>query len=124
MVYPTLQQIAEILDKYIFRLFNKHFPRAHKLRKIFNKNTLKLSYFCVPNLKAKIDGHSKTILENTPPPKTEICKCLKKGNCQMRGACLTENVLHYARISCDDETYEPKLYQGICKTTFKRRLRI
>ena len=24
-------------------------------------------------------------------------------------------------ISCDDETYKPKLYKGICKTTFKKR---
>ena len=39
----------------------------------------------------------------------------------MRGACLTENVLYYARISFDDETYKPKLYEGICKTTFKKR---
>ena len=39
----------------------------------------------------------------------------------MRGACLTENVLYYARISCDEETYKPKLYKGIYETTFKKR---
>ena len=39
----------------------------------------------------------------------------------MRGACLTENVLYHARISCDDETYQPKLSKGICETTFKKR---
>ena len=39
----------------------------------------------------------------------------------MKGACLTENTLYYARISCDDETYKPKLYKGICETTFKKR---
>ena len=37
----------------------------------------------------------------------------------MRGACLTENVLYHARISCDDETHKPKLYKGICETAFK-----
>ena len=58
----------------------------------------------MPNLKAKIDGHNKKILENTPPPKTKLCNCLKKENCPMRGACLTENVLYYTRISCDDKT--------------------
>ena len=36
----------------------------------------------------------------------------------MRGACLTESVLHYARISCDDETYELKLYEGIFKKRY------
>ena len=75
----------------------------------------------MPNLKAKIDGHNKKILENTPPPKIKLCNCLKKENCPMRGACLTENVLYYTRISCDDETYKPKLYKGTCETTFKKR---
>ena len=74
----------------------------------------------MPNLKAKIDRHNKKILENTPA-KTKLCNCLKKENCPMRGACLTENVLYYARTSCDGETYKPKLYKGICETTFKKR---
>ena len=38
----------------------------------------------------------------------------------MRGACLTENILYCARISCDDEKYKPKLYKGIRETTFKK----
>ena len=97
------------IGKYFFGLLKKHFPPGHKLYKIFNKNTLKVSYFCMPNLKVKIDGHNKKILENTPPPKAKLCNCLKKENCLMREACLTENVLYDARISCDDETYKPKL---------------
>ena len=92
------------IGKYFFRMLNKHFPPGHKLYKIFNKNTLKLSYSCMPNLKAKIDGHNKKILKTTPPPKTKLCNCLKNENCPMRGACLTENILYYARISCEDET--------------------
>ena len=39
----------------------------------------------------------------------------------MRRACLTENVLNYARISRDGETQKPKLYKGICETAFKKR---
>ena len=54
----------------------------------------------MPNLKAKIDGHNKKIVENTPPPKTKLCNSLKKENYPMRGASLTENILWYARISC------------------------
>ena len=75
----------------------------------------------MPNLKFKIDGHNKKILETTLPLKTKLCNCLKIENCPMRGTCLTENSLYYARISCDNATYELKLYKGICKTTFKKR---
>ena len=75
----------------------------------------------MPNLKAKIDGHNKKIFENTPPPKTKLCNCSKKENCLMRGACLTEIGLYYARISCNDETYRTNLYKGICESTFEKR---
>ena len=37
----------------------------------------------------------------------------------MRGACFTENVLYYARISCDDKTYNPKLYNESAKKHLK-----
>ena len=47
------------IGKYFFRLLNKHFSPGHKLYKIFNKNTVKLSYSCMPNLKAKIEGNTR-----------------------------------------------------------------
>ena len=50
------------------------------------------------NLKAKINGHNKNILKKTSSLKTKICHCLKKENCLMKGACLIENVLYYAKI--------------------------
>ena len=118
---PYSKSLKTNIGKYFFRLHNKHFPPGHNLYKILKKNTLKLSYSRMPYLKAKIDGHNKNILENTPPSKTKLCNCLKKENWPMRGACLTENVLYYARISCDNETYKPRLYKGICETTFKKR---
>ena len=52
---PYSKSLKTNIGKYFFRLLNKHFPPSHKLYKIFNKNTLKLSYSCMPNLKAKID---------------------------------------------------------------------
>ena len=57
---------------------NKHFPSGDKLYKIYKNNALKLSYSCMPNLNAKIDGHNKIILETTPPPKKKLCKLLGK----------------------------------------------
>ena len=37
----------------------------------------------------------------------------------MKGAYLTENVLYYSKVSCDDEKFKSKLNKGICKITFK-----
>ena len=83
---PYSKSLKTNIGKYFFRLLNKHFPPGHKLYKIFNKSTLKLSYSCMPNLKHKIDGHNKKILETTLPPKTKLYNCLKKENCPMRVA--------------------------------------
>ena len=63
----------------------------------------------MPNLKAKMDKHNEKIFKNSPPPKTKLCNCLKKENCTMSRVCLTEHVLQYTKISCDDKKYQPKL---------------
>ena len=34
------------LGKEFFKLLKRHFPKRHKMSKIFNKNTVKLSYSC------------------------------------------------------------------------------
>ena len=60
------------------------------------------------------------IIENTSSLKTKLWHCLKKENFLVRRACLPENVLYYTDISCGDENDKPKLYKGICETTFKK----
>ena len=39
----------------------------------------------------------------------------------MNGACVKESLVYYATISCNDNTYKPKLYKGSCETSFKKR---
>ena len=76
------------------------------------------SYSCMP--KAEIDEDNKNTQKHTASKK-KIKWMLEKRNCPIRGVCPTENVLYYAKISCDDEKYKPELYKRIFKTTFKKR---
>ena len=47
----------------IFRdLINTHFHHQHKYHKIFNKNTVKLSYSCMRNVAATIRSHNAALL--------------------------------------------------------------
>ena len=48
-------------------LIDKHFPKDLKLRKIFNQNTIKISYTCMNNTKQIIDSHNKCILTACMP---------------------------------------------------------
>ena len=41
---PFSQSVKTNIGKVSLKLVRKHFPRHHKLHKIFNTNTLKLSY--------------------------------------------------------------------------------
>ena len=39
------------VGKLFMRLIDKHFPGHHKFHKLFNRNSVKLSYSCMPNMK-------------------------------------------------------------------------
>ena len=60
---PYSKHVATNVGKKNLLIVNNCFRQDHPLRKIFNKNTLKISYSCMPNLEAKITNHNKAILE-------------------------------------------------------------
>ena len=117
---PYSKTVKTNIGKYFFRLINKHFSPEHKFHKVFNKNTLKLSYSCMPNLKSQINSHNQNIFRAQPQSTPKTYNCLKKEGCPMNGFCLTKSLLYYATITCDKENYT-KPYKGICETTFKKR---
>ena len=55
---PYNKNVKTNIGRAFISLINRSFPADHKLRKIFNRNTLKLSYGCMPNVKQLIAGHS------------------------------------------------------------------
>ena len=46
------------------KLIDTLFPEGHPLRQIVNRNTVKISYRCMPNLKKKISNHNFKILKS------------------------------------------------------------
>jgi len=47
---PYNKNVKSRIGREFLRLIDECFPAGHKLRKIFNRNTLKLSYSCMPNV--------------------------------------------------------------------------
>ena len=90
----------------------------HKFVKIFNKNTLKRSYFCMSNIRSQKYCHNKKILQPKPTEPQKLCYCLVKEDCPMKGLCLTSSVSNQATIKCNDSKYKQR-YKEICETTFK-----
>ena len=56
---PYNKNVKSNIGREFLHLIDKCFPVDHKLRKIFNRNTLKLSYSCMPNVQQIIDGRKK-----------------------------------------------------------------
>ena len=56
------QNVKTNIRKTFLTLVKQHFPRHQKLNKIFDNNTLKLSYCCMKNMSSIIKQHNVKIL--------------------------------------------------------------
>ena len=122
---PYSCNVASNIGHKFLKIVDESFPRDHPLRKIFNRNTLKLSYSCMPNIKNIITSHNKSILvRQTPPSQTTTqqrdCNCRKKDECPASGKCLTESVVYQATVTRED-THKEETYVGLTENTFKTR---
>ena len=75
----------------------------------------------MPNIRSKINGHTKKILQPKPAEPQKLCNCLVKEDCPSNGLHLTSSILYQATIKCSDSKYKQKRYKWICETTFKKR---
>ena len=90
---PFSKSVSTNIGKYFMNLLEKQFPKNHKYRKLFNRNNVKLSYSCMPNIKSIINNHNKNVLqENNNQNKT--CNCIKKQSCPLGNQCLTPNIVY------------------------------
>ena len=120
---PYNRNVKTKIGKKFIQLINQHFPPGSKLRKIFNPNTVKLSYSCTLNVAAIIKRHNNRIC-NPPPtedPATKHCNC--RGGvetCPLKGECLSKGVVYEAKVS-PEGARRAMVYVGSTATTFKER---
>ena len=79
------------------------------LLQIFNRNTLKLSYSCMNNVKSIISSHNETVMSkstNSDKDKKN-CNCRKPDICPMDGNCNLESIIYQAEVASQTtkETY-------------------
>jgi hypothetical protein len=122
---PPFSKIVKTnVGKKFLQLVDKHFPRSSKFAKIFNRNTLKVSYGCMPNMSSIISSHNKKILKEVSPLNRGGCNCQRgrhRNNCPLNGECLTPNVLYEAEVTSNLPAYGKKIYKGITHNEFKTR---
>ena len=72
---PYRKAVKTKVGKLFLRSTKKHFPKERKFHKIFNRNTLMLSYSYMPNIITKINAHNIEFLRNTPSKNAKYCNC-------------------------------------------------
>jgi hypothetical protein len=120
---PYSTNVTTNIGRKFFQLIEKHFPAGSKLSKIFNRNTIKLSYSCLPNM-----GSVLKSTRQVPSPcqsatqekeaEKKMCNCRKPGECPLDGKCLQSGVVYEASINAEDIQYK---YIGLTESTFKTR---
>ena len=106
------------LGKEFFKILRKCFPQTNPLSKIFNQNSVKLSYSCLPSIGKVISWHNKKILrgvEPTPPCNCTVYDCVVDGKCQEKG------VIYQCKIK-ETQGENVESYVGLTERTFKDRL--
>ena len=111
---PYSKNVSTNVAGRFLSLVSRHFPKTSKLGKIFNRNTLKVSYSCMPNMGAVISSHNKSNLRE--PEQTKACNCRIKESCPLRGECQTKEIVYEATAESTS-----KIYIGLSETPFKAR---
>ena len=116
---PYNQNVKTNLTKEFLKILDTSFPADNPLRKIFNKNTVKISYSTTKNISRIIAAHNRKLIN---PKTNDIKGCNCRGgieNCPAQGKCQESGILYQADVTAENE--DIKTYIGATATTFKLR---
>ena len=102
---PYSKNVKTNTGKVFLNLIKKHFPPHHKIHKLFNKKTVKISYSCTQNIKTIINSHNAKILFPKKSTEQRTCNCLNKVNCPLEQKCLTKNIVYKAKVISSNQDY-------------------
>ena len=117
---PFSRSVKSNNGRILLSLLSKHFSQNHTMHKIFNRNTVKISYSCLRNISSIISSHNRNIL--SPKQQSFGCNCRVKNECPLNGECQTPSVIYRADV-VNNFNDEEKFYFGSADTTFKERYR-
>ena len=120
---PFSRNVATNVGRSFLKIVDEEFPKGHALHKIFNRNTVKISHSCMPNLKQNIDDHSKSTLRKTNAVPPKACNCRQPAHCPLDSNCLKSAVIYQATVATEDDR-PAETYVGVTENYFKTRYSI
>ena len=109
------------MGREFLRLLETAFPPSNPLHKLFNKNTVKVSYKCMPNMAQSVSRHNAKILQVDQQQQPPGCNCQGgPGTCPVEGKCQTDCVV-YRNTVTEAGSGTAETYTGVTGNTFKKR---
>ena len=119
---PFDKNVTTNIGRHFLQLLDLHFHVGHPYHRIFNRNTVKVSYCCMPNMGSIISSHNHKILKSEKKTVTpsRACNCDKPEDCPLKGHCMgVQCVVYKATISAPN--HAEKYYYGLSEPEFKSR---
>ena len=115
---PYNKNVITNVGNAFLKLIKKHFTKENNLRKIFNKNNVKVSYSCTENVRSIITAHNKKVSSNKDV-NVNPCNCRNKEKCPLENNCRIDSVIYKCEVTAPD--HEKKVYIGLTEKDFKHR---
>ena len=118
---PWNSAVKTNVGKQFLRLIDTSFPEGNPLRKLLNRNTVKVSYKCMPNMNSVVSSHNTKLLQrDTDHQQVQGCNCQGgPGTCPLTPAeCQKDNVIYVASVESNAGVEH---YTGLTSNTFKKR---
>ena len=102
---PYNNRVSTNIGKAFFHLLRKHFPPSNRLHQICNKNVVKLSYSCIPNMADILSAHNKKLLKShNGKSEFKPCNCRYKPSCSLNGNCRDKAIVYQATVQAKDQS--------------------
>ena len=120
---PYNHTVTTNVGKEFLSILDKCFPPGNPLRKIFNRNNVKISYSTTPNMAKIISEKNGKLLENKQQEK-KLCSWTrnKKDQCPLDQKCLSDNIVYQATVIQPNK--QTSTYIGQTSCNFKKRLAV
>ena len=122
---PYSNSVKSNIGRDFLQLLDTAFPPSNPLNKLFSRQTVKISYKCMPNMAQSVSRHNATVLKGDQPqpaaPPVRSCNC-KDGpaTCPAQAKCLTDSVVYKATVT-ETVSGMKEIYTGMTANRFKDR---
>ena len=131
---PFNKEVSTNIAARFLKLIDKHFPKESPLYKHFNRNTITVSYCCLPNMNNIISSHKRNLLNSKSNSTQDTsdkrqCNCRSgPSSCPLNGQCLATSIIYKAIVESEAPQKQNDIskvnyaeYIGQASNTFKER---